>query len=314
MVAIVGFSLTLAGASILFCEFSLRVPRRPLRDHPAFPGSTWTTESAHARDGVHLDAWFARPAKATGRCVIVLHGIADSRSGSAGFAPMYLAAGYAVLMPDSRAHGTSGGELVTYGLQEKYDVIEWAAWLGRRGCADIYGLGESLGASVLIQASNTSSEFRGVIAECPYSSLREIAEYRLSRQNPLPDWAAKLLSKAVVSGGLVYARLRYGLDLGAVDLVKGMRRNETPIMLIHGLQDFETPYWHSQVLAKSAPHTSLWLVPGAGHVGASATEPQAFWRHVLGWLGTQPTPDGGGTAAKGIPYAVSAPPGQLGAK
>jgi alpha-beta hydrolase superfamily lysophospholipase len=54
------------------------------------------------------------PSKSNGNCVPVLHGIADSRAGSIGFAPMFLNEGYAVLLPDSRAHGASGGQLVTY--------------------------------------------------------------------------------------------------------------------------------------------------------------------------------------------------------
>ena len=65
---------------------------------------------------------------------MVLHGIGDSRQGSAGFAPLFLDQGYSVLLPDSRGHGASGGELVTYGLWEKYDVLDWARWLRQHDC------------------------------------------------------------------------------------------------------------------------------------------------------------------------------------
>ena len=94
-----------------------------------------------AKDGAVLDGWFVKPDKGTGaRCVAVLHGIADSKSGAAGFAPMFLERGYSVLLPDSRAHGASGGEFVTYGLLEKYDVLEWTRWLRKEGCREVYGL------------------------------------------------------------------------------------------------------------------------------------------------------------------------------
>ena len=69
---------------------------------------------------------------------------------------MFLKAGYSVLMPDSRAHGESGGEIVTYGLLEKFDVARWAAWARQHKCEKLYGLGESLGGAILLEAAPRS--------------------------------------------------------------------------------------------------------------------------------------------------------------
>ena len=90
---------------------------------------TTMTVAIVARDKVKLSAWWLQPSKPNGNCVVVLHGIADSRVSTVGFAPMFLDQGYAVLLPDSRAHGAREGRFVTYGLLEKYDVIAWANWL-----------------------------------------------------------------------------------------------------------------------------------------------------------------------------------------
>jgi hypothetical protein len=38
---------------------------------------------------------------------------------------MVLQQGYRVLLPDSRAHGESGGTLATYGLVERDDIHRW---------------------------------------------------------------------------------------------------------------------------------------------------------------------------------------------
>jgi pimeloyl-ACP methyl ester carboxylesterase len=121
--------------------------------------------------------WWLRPAVSNGNCIIVLHGIADSRSSGVGFAPMF--PGYVVLAPDSRGHGESGGAYLTYGLLEKHDVIAWAHWMREKGCHKLYGLGESLGASILIQAVAVEPIFSAIVAECPYADLREMAEYRI---------------------------------------------------------------------------------------------------------------------------------------
>src|SRR5580704_18889417 len=129
----------------VFCQATLHVPKN-LSPTPL----NATIVSIAAADKAVLSAWWFSPAMPNGDCVVVLHGIGDSRAGSAGFAPMFLKAGYSVLVPDSRAHGASGGEFVTYGLLERYDVIAWADWMKNAACKNLDALGESLGASVLI--------------------------------------------------------------------------------------------------------------------------------------------------------------------
>jgi fermentation-respiration switch protein FrsA (DUF1100 family) len=238
------------------------------------------------RDGVILlcgsdfgDAWL-RPSRANGSCVIVLHGIADSRVGSIGFAPMFLNEGYAVLAPDSRAHGASGGRFVTYGLLEKYDVVAWAAWMRRAGCGKLYGLGESLGASILIQAAAIQPAFAAIVAECPYADLQEVARYRVRRMTHAPAFVAGM----VVTSAMLYARWADGLDLSQVSPVSAIAHVSAPILLIHGLNDDETPPYNSTDLAQASPRNILWLVPNAEHTGAAAAEPDEFRRRVLAWF------------------------------
>lgn len=121
-----------------FCEATLHVPHFVA----ARPAGAEDVELT-TKDKAVLKGWWFRSGF-TGNCVIVLHGIGDSKGGSSGFAPMFLSGGYSVLAPDSRAHGESGGEFVTYGLLERHDVIAWADWMRAQGCRNVDGLGESL--------------------------------------------------------------------------------------------------------------------------------------------------------------------------
>jgi fermentation-respiration switch protein FrsA (DUF1100 family) len=258
------------------------------RNVPRWPAPTPSNAedvSVVAADNANLRAWWLKPSKSNGNCVVVLHGIADSRAGSIGFAPIFLNEGYGVLLPDSRAHGASGGRFVTYGLLEKYDVIAWADWMKRRGCRKLYGLGESLGASILIQAAAVEPSFAAIVAESPYADLREIAEYRLRRMLGMPAFVTIPVAKAVVSSAVLYARRVDGLNLDQVSPVTAIAHASTPILLIHGLKDFRTPVWNSQKLASANPRDPLWLVPDAEHTGASAVAPEEFRRRVLGWFG-----------------------------
>ena len=250
---------------------------------PRWPGVTPANAqdiSVTAPDKARLRAWWFPAPQPNGGCVIILHGIGDSRTGVAGLSTMFLNEGYSVLVPDSRAHGDSDGKFVTYGLLERYDVIAWAHKMRSLGCRKVYGLGESLGASILIQAAVVEPAFAAIVAESPYADLREIGAYRVQWMTHLPAF----LAKAVVSSSVFYARHVDGLDLAAVSPVRDIARASTPILLIHGLADRRTPAWNSEELARANTRNALWLVPGGDHVNASSVAPEEFRRRVLGWF------------------------------
>src|SRR5262249_49602650 len=117
-------------------EASLKLKRLPLRHKPAIAATVQDAfhtdlqdASIVAADGVALSAWYVRPANFRGSSVILLHGITDNREGIAGYALLLLKSGYAVLLPDARAHGESGGDLATYGVKETDDIHRWISWM-----------------------------------------------------------------------------------------------------------------------------------------------------------------------------------------
>jgi uncharacterized protein len=100
----------------------------------------------------------------------------------------------------------------------------------------------------------------------------------------LPAFIGSPLAKLVVSCGTLYANFSDGLDFRQVSPVNSIRHSQTPILLIHGLNDSRTPPSNSQMLAAANPSDPLWLVSGAGHTGASSAEPYEFRRRVLAWF------------------------------
>ncbi len=157
-------------------------------------------------DGVRLRGWFFEPPVPNGGAVIALHGIAASREQTTGLARLFLSSGYSVLTPDLRGHGESGG-IASYGVVEADDVHRWADWLLRSpGISRLYGMGGSLGGSVILQSLDAEPRFRAVIAESAYSDFPSVARERVARS--LPSGARWLAE----TGGLV----GFGLDALAV--------------------------------------------------------------------------------------------------
>jgi len=267
--------------SVVLCETAVHPPRREVPSNPQA-----RAVEVIARDGVLLRAWLFTPSAPTANAVLVLHGIADSRAGQMGLARMFLDRGYVVLAPDSRAHGESGGDLATYGLLEADDVHRWVSWIiGDRHPLHVFGMGESLGAAVLIESLPVESRFSAIAADSAFASFERIARDRLAEMLPFPLEIGRFLAAPPVWAGFVYARLRYGLDFWAASPQAAIARSTTPVLLIHGLNDTKTPFQHSEILAASNRNTTtLWLVPGAGHTGAFGTAPREFEARVLGFF------------------------------
>jgi alpha-beta hydrolase superfamily lysophospholipase len=240
----------------------------------------WQPATIRADDGARLSAWYFEGAR-RGVAVIVLHGVADSRKGMSGHARMLLRNGFSVLAPDSRGHGESGGEPFTYGLRERRDVARWVDWLAReRHVSTVFGIGQSMGAAILLQTLPEEPRIRAAVADCPFSTFRRIAYLRLNQALGLPPWPGNLLAAPVAEQALLYTRLRFGIDLSLSSPLDAMQRTATPVLLIHGTEDTNIPPSHSKDLA-GARNTQLWLVPGAHHVQSLAIAGAEYERRVI---------------------------------
>ena len=268
----------------------LRPARRPLTEEEI----TTVRESAHtlhadlndasitAPDGATLRAWTIRPFSPNGDAVILLHGLGDNRIGMTGYAQLFLADGFTVLLPDARAHGTSGGPLATYGLLERNDIHQWLDFLQAEDhprC--IFGFAESMGAAQLLQSLDTHPHFCAVAAESPFSTFREIAYDRMGQPFHLGPWVGRTILRPLVEIAFLRARLKYGLDMQQISPEDSVAATSIPVLLIHGELDSNIPVRHSRAIHTRAPKAELWEVPNAGHCGAISTAPEEFEKRLL---------------------------------
>jgi alpha-beta hydrolase superfamily lysophospholipase len=268
-------------AGIYLGEIMLRLPRKPL-SLPA-PGTAQTVEVDSA-DGLKLRAWFFPPPAQGRGSVILVHGQTDNRAGMLGFADFFASHGYGALAPDMRGHGESGGRLSTYGFLEAGDMRRWVDWLARKEPGQpVFGLGESMGGAILIEALATERRFCAIVAEAPYATLRDIAYDRLAQRYGSGAWQIGL--RPVLELAMLYQRLVYGVDLGAVSPADAVTASRTPVLLIHGTQDDNTPARHSRIIYERNPGAvTPWEVPGAGHARAWGRQPKEFERRLLEWF------------------------------
>ncbi|MEZ5354425.1 MAG: alpha/beta fold hydrolase [Bryobacteraceae bacterium] len=247
----------------------------------------WEPATVESADGLSLRGWFFLPRAWNGRAVLALHGFTDSRRGMLYHVRMLLRAGFAVLAPDSRGHGSSEGELVSFGIHESRDVPLWGDWLLARLGLDRYcALGASMGAAVLLQCLPEEPRIEALVADAPFSRFDDVAYERFAGRAGVTPTIARTLLRPIVSTAWRYIRLRYGIDLRLVRPIEAMRRATKPVLLIHGSGDPAIPTRHSLELHQANPsHSQLWVVEGARHVDAVRVEPGEYERRVISVFG-----------------------------
>jgi pimeloyl-ACP methyl ester carboxylesterase len=280
---------------VMLMENALHPQRRPVAQQSGFALAKWAPSGVadveiEGADGAKLKGWYAQSPTWNGDSVILLHGVGDNRDGVTSYAAMFLRSGYAVLLPDSRAQGDSGGQIGTYGLLESGDVLRWSGWIANRTGRDAnapctYLFGESMGAAIALESTAIQPEVCAVVAEAPFSSFREIGYERIAQGLGASVGFSHIFALPMVNSAFLYARLRYGLDFDQASPERKLAASHVPALLIAGLEDRNIPARHSMQIARLAGgQTQLWLVAGAGHTSAASVDSTAFEHRVIGWL------------------------------
>jgi uncharacterized protein len=271
----------------------------PLNLHPqrdaqtaamlARTGATKEDFNVTAPDGVTLKGWKVRAAHPNGDWVLVLHGVSDNRTGNLGHAEFLLKNGYNVLMMDSRAHGDSGGSMVTYGWLERHDTVAVIdALVASEKIAHLGALGVSMGAANALQSASIDPRIEAVVAEDPFANLREVSyDYAGLDVSPL---LGKTLFRPASIVAMRQAGLAGNFSPDDVSPESAVAARPFPVLIICGTDDHRIPCRHAERVYNAATGPKqLWEVPHAGHAAALGRDPAgyesrvvAFFQHYLG--------------------------------
>ena len=236
-----------------------------------------------ADDGTLLSAQYCHEAD-DAPTAIIMHGYrATAMRDTMGLIVLCKKLGFNLLMPDQRAHGRSGGHSITMGARERYDARAWAYWASVRSCgkSSIFLMGVSMGAATVLLASGLDlpDNVRGIIADCGYSSIRDICRTCLPKYLPhVPVGPGYVVGKA---GAELFAHF----DPDTIDCRKAVAHSNVPILFIHGSADDFVPCSMSREnYAACTSEKELLIIPGATHAMCYYYDTPAYAKAVTDFL------------------------------
>lgn len=175
--------------------------------------------------------------EASDKTIILFHGYrSTARRDFSVAVNTYNSLGLNVLLVDQRAHGRSEGKLITFGINERHDVISWVNYVKMvYPDHDILLGGISMGAATVLMASELLDKetIKCIIADCGYTSPKEIM--------------CKVCKEVFHTKGepwfmvLNQACKKAGFDLSSASANEAVKKTDIPILFFHGTGDSFVP-------------------------------------------------------------------------
>ena len=249
--------------------------------------------SIRSHDGYVLRArWY--PAEGAKRTILLAHGWRGSWNMDFSASTPYLHdRNCNLLLIDQRCHGDSGGDLISYGILERRDVLSWLDWIeATHPGTPVYLCGVSMGAATVLMTAelDVANRVTAIIADCGYSTPGEIVKLTVGK-------TLKGMTAPTLAAVNLNCKLRGGFTFNQASPVEAMARNtEIPCLFVHGDADEFVPIRMSieNYYACQAPKDIL-FVHGAGHAQSFLVDPEAYHQKLTeffeAWDNRLPPPE-----------------------
>lgn len=198
-----------------------------------------------------------------------------------GFFQLCKTNGFHLLMIDERAHGKSEGNVLTFGIKERYDCKLWVEYAVKRfgEGSDIFLAGVSMGAASVMMSSalGLPGNVKGIIEDCGYSGP--------------PDIIKETIKSMKLPVGLFYQLIKLGarlfghFDLEADTALQSVRKTNIPILFIQGEKDSVVPpSMGAELFEACRSRKDLVIIKGADHANSAMTDYGTYGKAILKFM------------------------------
>lgn len=181
--------------------------------------------------------------------------------------------GRSAFIVDQRCSGKSEGNVITFGIKEHRDCLEWVDFMIKHFGQDVKIIlcGISMGASTMLMASGhpLPKNVIGVLADCGFNSAKDIIQIVIKRMGLPP----KLLYPFVKLGARLYGHF----DLDETSAEKAVKNCKVPVIFYHGDTDDFVPCEMSKINYEACPtRKKLVYIKNAGHGLSYLKDPKTY--------------------------------------
>lgn len=211
------------------------------QDHREVFQTSFDNLKLHATYFPALDEYVDKTDVASGKkkVAICFHGYTSKgMSDYIGLSDYYLKRGYAMLLPDARAHGESEGEYIGFGCLDRKDALVWIKWVIQEVGEDVEIVlhGTSMGGATVLMTSGLElpAQVKGIVSDCGFTSPKEVFTHVLNSMYHLPAFP-------VIQGADLMNRKLAGYGMDECNAKREVARAKVPILFIHGSNDTFVP-------------------------------------------------------------------------
>lgn len=187
--------------------------------------------------------------------------------------------GRSAFVVDQRTSGKSEGKVITFGINESKDCLDWIDFVIKHFGEDVQIIitGISMGAATVMMAAGNElpKNVISVLADCGYTSPKEIIKKVIKEDMHLPSDLAYPFVK-------LGARLYGHFDIDENSPYEAMKKCKLPIIFIHGEDDDYVPCEMSRRNFEVCTSPKVLLtVPGAGHGLSYIIDPDRYFETLI---------------------------------
>lgn len=232
-------------------------------------------------DNLKLHAYEVKNENKTDKWAIVVHGYTSEGKLLSSKAKHLYNMGYNVLVPDLRSHGTSEGNYIGMGWDDRLDIIDWINYIVKNNPKSEIALhGTSMGSATVLMVSGEKlpSNVKAIVADCGYTSVYDEFSYQLKQLFNLPAFPIMNFSDVVT-------HIRAGYCLNDASAINQVKKSTTPILYIHGDKDGFVPYYMMDELYNATNSEKEKLtIEGGEHANSDLVNPKLYWSTVNSFL------------------------------
>lgn len=231
-------------------------------------------------DGLKLHANLYPSVNKTNNYIILLHGFQGNRFQDFTAQTKYYHDDYNLLFVDIRSHCESEGTIISFGINENLDLVQWEEYLHNRFGNEInlFIHGVSMGCTTALMASDKLHNVQGIIADCGFTSCYDIVRVFGDRIIKNTSWMliGSVRSKMLKVGGF---------DIKKEDTRKSLKVSKIPVIFFHGTNDKVVPLYMTQENYNACnSDKELIIFEGVGHALSSFEKQEEYKEKVLNFL------------------------------